>query len=113
MTWGSEKNLKTLHDHYERTGVMPPALENRPVLSLENAVYNEAFNILSAGRQNTDHVINPITFTDVMGYCDCIQEFNGAERLRYWAMISSCDAAFIEVVLNKRKVEMNKIAKTK
>jgi len=90
---------------------MPAALENRPDLDIENAVYNDAFSILSSGRQNTDHVINPIAFTDVMTYCDCIGEFDGDERLRYWKMISVCDSAFIESTLATRKREMDRIAK--
>jgi len=110
MAWGDEKTLATLEAHYENTGVMPPVLANRPELSVENYVYNEAFNILSSGRQNTDHVINPITFSDVMSYCDCIYEFTGSERLRYWRMISSADTAFIEEVLNKRNASA-KVAK--
>lgn len=108
MAWGSEKTLKTLQAHYENTGVMPPVLESRPELYVHNNVYNEAFNILSSGRQNTDHVINPITFSDVMSYCDCIMEFDGYERLRYWKMISSADSAFITEVLNQRKSSMEK-----
>jgi hypothetical protein len=108
MAWGSEETLKMLYAHYERTGVMPPALENRPDLSIENVVYNEAFNVLSGGRQNTDHVVNPITFTDVMNYCDCIEEFDGMERLRYWRMISACDNSFIDSVLKSRKADMAK-----
>jgi hypothetical protein len=102
MLWGSEKALNTLHAHYERTGVMPPALASRPTLEICNQIYNEAFNTLSGGRQNSDHVINPITFSDVMQYCDCIQEFDGEERLRYWAMISACDSAFINSALEER-----------
>jgi hypothetical protein len=111
MVWGSEKTLKMLHSHFENTGTMPPALVNRPFLEIENVVYNEAFNILSSGRQNTDHVINPITFSEVMQYCDCIGEFDGEERLRYWAMICACDSAFISSALEQRSQAMKKTAK--
>ena len=37
-----------------------------------------------------------------MLYCDCIEEFDGFERLRYWEMISACDVAFITATIDKR-----------
>ena len=113
MVWGSDKALTMLHAHYEKTGVVPPALLNRPTLSIENQVYNEAFNALSGGRQNTDHVINPITFSDVMHYCDCIQEFDGEERLRYWTMVSACDSMFITKALEQRASAIKNAPKPK
>lgn len=92
---------------------MPPALANRPGLLKHQEIYHEAFLLLSSGRQNTDHVINPITFTDVMLYCDCIYVFDGYERLRYWAMINSCDTSFIEAMLQKRASKVTNKPKQK
>ena len=94
--------------HEEAFGVTPAALENQPKLSLQNQVYFETFWILSKGRQNTDHVLNPISFSEVMLYCDCIEEFDGFERLRYWEMVSACDAAFLTATLEQRAIEMKK-----
>lgn len=37
-----------------------------------------------------------------MLYCDCIEEFDGFERLRYWEMVSACDVAFITATIEKR-----------
>ena len=80
MSWGSEKTLNMLYAHFESTGEMPPALRDRPTLYAHNEIYYRAFYTLSAGRQNTDHVINPIQFSDVMAYCDCLEEYVGTER---------------------------------
>ncbi len=86
-----------------------PALANRPVLSPQNVIYKEAFDILSPGRQNTDKVLNPISFISVMGYCDNIGEFDGYERLRYWYMVSACDLGFIPAMLQRSKLETEKL----
>lgn len=87
-----------LERHYEQTGVMPPTLLNRPTLSPWNEVYMEGFYCLSSGRQNSQGVINPITFSEAMQYCDCIDEYDGYHRLRYWKMIHACDEAFISAM---------------
>lgn len=105
MQWGGEKEFNTLLRHYDQTGEMPPALANRPVLSPHNEIYYEAFMLLSSGRQNTDHVINPITFTDVMLYCDCIGVYEGEERLRYWQMVNAADQGFTVALIDRRKAE--------
>lgn len=111
--WGSEKTLKMLHAHYESTGVMPPALQNRPALYEENDIYSEAFNLLSAGRQNTDHIINPIKFSEVMEYCDCVGEYCGEERLLYWRMVSAADHAFIESAIKQRASKLPAVSNKK
>ena len=90
--------------HERQTGEVAPAMAKRPSLSNQNEIYNDAFNLLSSGRQNTDHVINPILFSDVMTYCDCIGELDGEERLRYWRMVNACDIAFVTATVEQRAV---------
>jgi hypothetical protein len=91
-----------LESHERNFGEVAPALANRPEISVQNQIYHEAFMVLSSGRQNTDHVLNPIAFGDVMAYCDNIGEFAGYERLRYWAMVNVCDVAWISATVDKR-----------
>jgi hypothetical protein len=110
IQWGSPEKQKLLKQHEENWGVKPSALLDKPELYPQNMVYNRAFNILASGRQNTDNVINPITFSDVMSYCDCIEEFEGYERLRYWEMVNACDVAWMAKVLemSSTKTEVKK-----
>ncbi len=104
MAWGSEERLKLLKQHEENFGVPAPALAARPILAERNLIYHEAFSILSSGRQNSSGVINPITFSDVMAYCDCVGEGLPRERLRYWKMVNACDTAWIKGVLESREL---------
>ena len=91
-----------LESHEANHGVVAPVLLNRPEMSVQNGIYHECFMILSSSRQNTDHVLNPIAFSDVMEYCNCIEEFDGYERLRYWSMVNTCDVSWIGATVEKR-----------
>lgn len=99
-----------LEEHEEIHGEVPPALRDRPELLIQNQIYHEAFMVLSSSRQNTDHVLNPISFSDVMAYCDNVEEFDGYERLRYWRMVNSCDVAWIAAAVQTRMAEARKEA---
>ena len=92
---------------------MPKALENAPTILPQNELYLEAFYNLSLGRQNTDNTVNPISFSDVMLYCDCKGIESGYERMRYWRFVTNADQEYISHMLEKREAQINKVANKK
>ena len=91
---------------------MPPALENRPQLSIFSYLYYETFSELSGGRQNGMD-LNPIMFSEVMAYCDELGVISVEERFTFWRMVHGCDAELMSLQQEKRATKQGSGKKSK
>lgn len=95
MTWG--RQLKFLQEVREKTGILPPALRDRPALRDSHRHQLEAFYEISAGRV-VGETVCPIPVSEILAYAQLMRIDNLADREWLFTCIRRLDAAFLEQV---------------
>ena len=95
MTWGT-KGQDALWISYQKTGVVPPALEQKPVFTPDLLFYIEAFFYLSSFRGSNGFGANPLALQDILSYCALIGYTSEDDVLFFSEVMRACDHVFLE-----------------
>ena len=99
-----------LDKHHEKTGILPHALANKPIVPDHLVWVVGSFNALSRFRVWREGVPDPILFCDAV-LCAELNELASPEQvLEFCELVASCDAAYITYFMSeaKRKMELAK-----
>lgn len=102
--WGH--SIDALTRHYERTGEMPPALAEMPVLSPDISFYLNAFSYLGNFRSYSEAGPSVISFIDICKYADILGYKDPNSLLFFAKVINGCDLVFIEDANKKRAAKL-------
>lgn len=103
MEWGP--HLKSLVHVAKTTGRPPKALLSRPEIYPDLALFYEAFWELSRKRSSGGFGPNPITYTEMIAYCELHYIEETATFARY---ISACDEILLDHVERKNAQKVKK-----
>lgn len=92
---------------------MPPALQNRPVITGHLVWLHEAYNVLSRFRSWREGIPDPIPLSDILLYLDEVEVSMDSERNDFMIIITEVDSEFIKHFVSKRAAEVEKIKKKK
>ena len=101
MRWAP--NLDALLISYERTGIVPPALASRPVLTPEVAYFIECFGLLNAHRQSSGFGVSPLPLADIVAVSGPLGFRTSDEFLFFAEIISALDREFLDYADEKQK----------
>lgn len=96
MEWGDKEEF--LESLWKETGIIPPALSNKPLLEYWMPGYLKAFWILCA-RRAIGMSPNPISFTDIALYFDR-SEFEDFEEFQM--LIAAMDDKWMAVMASRK-----------
>lgn len=96
MEWGEKEDF--LEDVWQKTGVMPAALANKPILEYWMPGYLRAFWILCA-RRSLGMSPNPISFEAICQYFDR-SEFDDFEEFQ--ALIAAMDDKWTAIQASRK-----------
>lgn len=91
-------------DIWARTGTMPPALENKPIIPPTLTGIVSAFSFLAAQRSYGMQA-NPITFEAKVAYANEYKIRNIDDRLRFFTLLMALDSAYLRESRDKAKRE--------
>ena len=107
--------VELLEADMKKSGIVPPALKNRPRLDSHLIRYIDAYNSLRCHRTRSEAGHNPIGYSDLVlyaqthGFMSCPDVFETFEVL-----VQSCDHAFLGFAEEKQRQAFAKMkAKTK
>ena len=93
--------MDALRLSYKKTGVVPPALAEQPVITPDLQFYLESFFFLSSFRGSSGFGPNPLAFSDVYRYAELIGYTSPEDFLPFAEMMRACDQVYLEVHRNE------------
>lgn len=103
-----------LQDEYEESGVLPPALANRPALQKHLKYYWDAFWELQAGRQYTEKGFpQALTWSDRASYIQIRQISSPLVRAALLEHLKTLDSTYVEHIRARLTKQMEAAMKAK
>ena len=88
---------------YERTGVIPPALANRPNPGADVLFYLDCYHALARHRPNSGMGLSPVPLPDIKIYADATGFAAPADFLWFSEIIGALDEEFLS--FQSKKIE--------
>jgi len=102
--------ISLLQADYDASGIMPPALKNRPLLPSHLHCYHEAYSSLRCHRTRSEAGYNPISYESIVLYAQVNGFMSSNEVFEvFLTLVQSCDHAFLEFVDEKQQQAIAKM----
>ena len=111
MRWAH--NIDALMLSYERTGIVPPALANQPIITPDVAYFMECFSLLSRHRQSSGFGVNPLPLMDIVAVSGPLGYRTPDEFLFFAEIIGGMDQEFLSYFNERQKTESASKAKNR
>lgn len=109
MTWGPKE--KFLQDLYDKTGILPKALEDKEELTLWTEKYYRAFMSLVNSREITMNGIGYIPLSEIKAYLDLFKITDPEDVQEFLMMMEALDEVYVRHINSKLSSSGKKGAK--